>query len=317
MIHDEVDAELQVCGIEEVADGVRRIRLTRPDGLELPRWTPGAHIDLVTPVGRRQYSLCGDASDRYVWQVGVLREQDGRGGSAWAHDVLAVGDVVAVRGPRNNFELEPATEYLFIAGGIGITPLLPMVAAAHRDGVPWRLVHGGRSRTSMAFSAELVTAHGDRIDLWPQDERGIIDLASLLADASPEAAIYCCGPEPLLRAVEESTSGRPDGSLHLERFAPKAQGTPVRSTPFEVELASTGDVLVVPPEVTVLAALEGAGVPVVSSCLEGTCGTCETVVLRGEVDHRDSLLTDAERAANDVMFVCCSRSVSDRLVLDV
>lgn len=317
MIHDEVDAELQVCDVREVADGVREVRLRRPDGLELPRWTPGAHIDLVTPLARRQYSLCGDPADRYTWQVGVLREPEGRGGSAWVHDVLSVGDVVPVRGPRNNFALEPAAEYVFVAGGIGITPILAMVAAAQRAGVPWRLVYGGRTAASMAYAAELVDAFGDRVDLWPQDRRGIIDLAAAIPAPTPGGAVYCCGPEPLLRAVERATASWPEGSLHVEHFAPKAQGTPVRRTPFEVQLASTGDVVVVPPEVTVLEALEGAGVPVVSSCLEGTCGTCETVVLAGEVDHRDSLLTPAERAAHDVMFVCCSRAVSDRLVLDV
>jgi ferredoxin-NADP reductase len=241
----------------------------------------------------------------------VLREPAGRGGSAWVHDELAVDDLVGVGGPRNQFRLVPARRYLFLAGGIGITPLLPMVEAAHRLGADWRLVYGGRTRASMAFLDELAR-YGDRVTVWPQDERGLLPLAHLLTDT--DARVYSCGPAALLDAVEALC---PPGLLRTERFAAKAQGAPVRDAPFTVVLDRTGAEVEVPPQLSVLEAVRSAGVEVLSSCREGTCGTCETTVLAGDPDHRDSVLDEAERAAGDCMLVCVSRSRGDRLVLDL
>ena len=199
-----------------LARDVAGLTLVSADGVELPPWSPGAHIDLHLPGGLvRQYSLCGDPAERSSWRVAILREPDGRGGSACVHDYLAAGDFVAAAGPRNNFPLVDAGAYLFIAGGIGITPILPMLAAAR---APWRLAYGGRSVSSMAFLRELA-CWGDRVTVWPQDEHGLLDLDALLADLSPGTAVYCCGPEPLLRAVADRC---PLAALHLERFRPVA-----------------------------------------------------------------------------------------------
>jgi len=303
---------LRVAGRTEGAEGVVVLELADPTGADLPAWTPGAHVDLLlTDDLTRQYSLCGDPADRSVYRIGVLREPAGRGGSAYVHDRLREGDDVDVQGPRNHFELAPSPRYLFIAGGIGITPILPMAAAARAAGADHELHYGGRSRRSMAFLAELEGT------LHPQDEVGLLDLDALLGTPRPDTLVYCCGPEPLLAAVEEHCAAWPAGTLHVERFAPKDAGDVVRAGGFEVELSLTGTTITVTPEQSVLAALEAAGVDVLSSCQEGTCGTCETAVLAGEVDHRDSLLTPDEQAANDTMFVCVSRAAGPRLVLEL
>jgi ferredoxin-NADP reductase len=234
----------------------------------------------------------------------------------YVHDQLAVGDVVRVRGPRNNFPLEPSPRYLFIAGGIGITPLLPMIATADAAGADWQLVYGGRQRSSMAFLDELAR-HGDRVLVRPQDETGLLDLDGLLATPQADTRVYCCGPEPLLAAVEQRCAGWPPGSLHVERFSPRPPGAPARLEAFEVVLARSELTVDVPPDRSILEVVEDAGIPVLSSCAEGTCGTCETAVLEGLPDHRDSVLSEEERAANDCMMICVSRSCSSRLVLDL
>jgi ferredoxin-NADP reductase len=301
---------------EPIADGVVRLTLRHPDGGPLPAWTPGAHVDLVLADGLvRQYSLCGDPSDRTVLQVAVLREEAGRGGSRHVHDVLAAGQLVEVDGPRNHFELVEAKRYLFVAGGIGITPILPMINQVAASGHDWRLVYGGRTRSSMAFRDELERL--GQVEIRPQDECGLLDLEALLGEPEEGTAVYCCGPEPLLAAVEQRCAVWPKGTLHVERFAPKPDAAQGPRHEFEVELAETGTVLRVPPEKSVLEVVEQAGVSVLSSCQEGTCGTCETVVLDGTPDHRDSVLSAEERETGDVMMICVSRSRSPRLVLDL
>jgi ferredoxin-NADP reductase len=314
---DEVDLRLRVDRRATGAEGVAVLDLRDPSGAELPPWSAGAHIDLRLPGGlTRQYSLCGDPADRTVWRIGVLREPESRGGSAHVHEELVAGAEVEVRGPRNHFPLVPAPRYVFIAGGIGITPILPMIATADAAGARWELHYGGRSRRSMAFLESLEQLSG-HLTLHPQDEVGLIDLDRILGTPQPDALVYCCGPEPLLQAVEQHCAGWPDGSLHLERFAPKDVGEPVLTGSFEVELSFSGLSVTVPPEKSVLQAVEEAGIAVLSSCQEGTCGTCETTVLSGEVDHRDSLLTPAEQAANDTMFICVSRAACPKLVLEL
>jgi ferredoxin-NADP reductase len=316
--HDEVDLRLRVTRRTTEAEGVVVLDLADPSGADLPQWGPGAHVDLRLPGGlTRQYSLCGDPADRSVWRVGVLREPEGRGGSAHVHEALHEGVDVEVRGPRNHFPLAPAPRYLFIAGGIGITPILPMIRAAEAAGADWELHYGGRSRRSMAFLEALEDATGGRIALHPQDEVGLIDLDRILGVPREGTLVYCCGPEPLLVAVEKHCAAWPEGSLRLDRFSPKDVGAPVRTDSFEVELATSGLSLTVPPDKSVLEVVEEAGVAVLSSCQEGTCGTCETPVLEGEVDHRDSLLTPAEQAANDTMFICVSRAACPKLVLEL
>ncbi|GIJ76222.1 Ferredoxin-NADP reductase [Micromonospora phaseoli] len=309
-------AELVVAGRDQVATNVVVLTLLRPDGGDLPGWTPGAHVDLELGADLvRQYSLCGDPADRTALHVAVQLEPDGRGGSRQVHERLKPGATVRVRGPRNNFELVPAQRYLFIAGGIGITPIRPMVAAADAAGADWRLVYGGRSRATMAFAAGLREKYGDRVSLYPQDETGLLDLDGLLAPPC-DGLVYCCGPEPLIDAVQQRCRAWPPGTLHVERFTPVAIADG-DETAVEVELARTGRTLTVPPGTSILAAVEAAGVQVLSSCREGTCGTCETPVLAGVPEHRDSLLTEEERAVGDTMMICVSRSRTPRLTLEL
>ena len=314
----EPELDLVVQARDEPARDVVALTLGAADGAPLPPWAPGAHVDLLLDGGPvRQYSLCGDPGDRMSWRVAVLREADGRGGSARVHDALHPGTPVRVRGPRNHFPLDPATRYVFVAGGIGITPILPMVAAAAASGADWRLTYGGRRADSMAFAGALRAAHGDRVDLRPQDEHGLLDLDAALGEPDPDTLVYCCGPGPLLDAVEKHTASWPSGTLRVERFTAPPSGDGGPDAAFEVELGGTGEVLTVPPGRSLLDVLEEAGAAPLSSCREGTCGTCETGVIEGVVDHRDALLTADERAAHDTMFVCVSRAACPRLVLDL
>ncbi|WP_282082874.1 PDR/VanB family oxidoreductase [Streptomyces tendae] len=308
-------AELVVARRETAADGVLVLTLRHPLDEPLPAWEPGAHVDVVLGPGlERQYSLCGDPADRAEWRIAVLHEKDGRGGSAYVHGELRAGDEVRVRGPRNNFRLEPAPRYRFVAGGIGITPVLPMLAAAEEAGAEWTLLYGGRTRAAMAFTQE-VARYGDRVTIVPEDESGLLDLGSVLDDLSPDTLVYCCGPGPLLDAVEARC---PAGSLRVERFRPKeADGNAPAEAEFDVVLARSGRTVVVRPGVSVLDAVRGAGVEVLHSCTEGTCGTCETEVVEGDPEHRDSVLTEEERAAGETMLICVSRCRGRRLVLDL
>ncbi|WP_443060060.1 PDR/VanB family oxidoreductase [Streptomyces sp. NBC_00485] len=311
-------ATLTVTAKEPVAEGVVSLTLAHPDGARLPDWTPGSHIDLVLPDGAtRQYSLCGDRWDAYTYRVAVLREPAGRGGSAYVHDELRPGDRVGVGGPRNHFPLVPSEKYLFIAGGIGITPLLPMMQQAELLCLDWQLLYGGRTRSSMAFREELTAAYGQKIHVVPQDEHGLLDLNAWLGTPRADTKVYCCGPGPLLAAVEAACAAWPLYALRTERFTATTQTAPVRDTPFEVELRRTGRTVTVTPDVSVLEAVRRAGADVLSSCEQGACGTCLTPVLEGEPDHRDSILADHERSAGDCMFLCVSRSCGDRLVLDL
>lgn len=310
----EVRRWMRVAKRVEEADDVAHLTLVPVDE-ELPGWTPGAHVDLIGPDGLvRQYSLCGDPRDDF-WEIAILRVRDGRGGSTWVHDKVTVGVEVEVKGPRNQFPLEDADDHLFVAGGIGITPLLPMVRELERRGASWHLAYGGRTRGSMAFVDELLALGGDRVDVVPEDEGGLLDLAEVLGAPTPGRRVYCCGPEPLLEAVEGRLAGRPE-VLHVERFAPAAP-VDLRGDAFEIEVASSGKRVQVDADQSIIDALANEGVQVDFSCREGTCGTCETGVLGGVPDHRDSILSEGERAENDVMFICVGRCLEGPLVLDI
>lgn len=290
---------LVVTAHETVADGVVRLRL---EGRDLPRWEPGAHLDLVLPSGLvRQYSLCGDPGDTSSYTVATRLAEDGRGGSREVHEQVTEGMELEVRGPRNRFPLVEAPSYLFVAGGIGITPLLPMLRALPA-GADWRLVYAGRGRASMPFLEEVEKLGGDRVTVV----EGRPDLGAL--EASEGAAVYCCGPEGLMAAVTERF---PDA--HLERFAPRHSSD--GNAAFEVELRRSGRTLTVPADSTVLTAVRRELPGTAYSCEQGFCGTCQQRVLEGEIDHRDELLTDEERS--DSILICVSRSRSDRLVLDM
>ncbi|MGD9991456.1 PDR/VanB family oxidoreductase [Pseudonocardia sp.] len=315
----EQDLDLVVDHVDTIADGVVAVTLRRADGEALPSWSPGAHLDVrIDPDVVRQYSLCGDPDDRDRWRIAVLRTVAGRGGSERVH-ALRPGDALAGRGPRNHFELEPSPRYLFIAGGIGITPILGMITEAEHAGACWHLLYGGRTRSSMAFHEELSLDHPDRVTIHPEDESGLLDLREALGVPMQDTLVYCCGPEPLLAAVEAACEAWPEKALRVERFTAKATDpdVPAADTAIEVEFRASGVTLQVAACSSILSAAEEAGLPVVSSCQEGICGTCETVVLEGEPDHRDSVLSPAEQASGEVMMICCSRARSARLVLNL
>lgn len=315
---NEPEATLLVSRRVQLTAEVVLLELRDPDGAELPAWSPGSHIDLVLPDDMpRQYSLCSDPSDPAAWQVAVFLEPQSRGGSAYIHTSLHEGSAIPTRGPRNHFDFGATERVLFIGGGIGITPLIPMMAEATRRGLDWELHYGGRSRSTMAFADDLVARFGaDRIHLVPQDEYGLIDLAALLGTPREDTAVYCCGPAPLLDAVEAGCANWPAGALHLERFTAKEVDT-TGDTPFEVELSASGITFTVPADRSILDILDERDVPVASSCRDGTCGTCETPVLEGVPDHRDAVLTPGEQESNETIMVCVSRSRTPRLVLDL
>ncbi|MFB7213765.1 PDR/VanB family oxidoreductase [Streptomyces sp. NPDC056255] len=302
---------LEVREAGAAADGVLSLTLTDPSGAPLPPWTPGAHVDLhVAPGLVRQYSLCSDPEDTGHYRIAVLRVPDGRGGSAAVHETLRAGSRVAVSAPRNHFELVDAPEYVLVAGGIGITPLLAMAHRLTASGKPWRMLYGGRSRTTMAFLGELPP---DRVTVVPQDEAGHPDLAGYLA-ATPGATVYACGPGGLLDAVRELHPG----PVHTERFtAPDPARSPDGDHAFDVRLARSGIDVHVPADTSVLDAVRAAGAETPSSCEAGICGTCETAVLDGFPDHRDTLLTPQEQEAGATMLICVSRCRGARLVLDL
>jgi ferredoxin-NADP reductase len=309
---------LRVASHRQVSSGVTELVLVADDASELPSWTPGSHIDVqVRPGLVRQYSLCGDPEDRSQWRIAVLREPESRGGSIALCERVQAGDVLTATGPRNHFPLHQSPRYLFVAGGIGITPIIPMIAAAHAAGADWRLVYGGRSEASMAYRDEVGRFDPERVLEWPQDRRGLIELDRLLDEPQPGTLIYCCGPEPLIAAVEAKSAHWPHKTLQVERFAPRPLTEVAPNTSFEIELVDSGEVLVVPPGKSILEVVDEAGIYVLSNCEEGTCGTCQTTVLEGVPDHRDSVLDEDERAANDTMMICVSRALSSRLVLDL
>jgi ferredoxin-NADP reductase len=316
----EFTTDLVVHRRHAAADGVVALDLLDPQGGDLPAWEPGAHIDLLLAEGLvRQYSLCGDPRDAKTWRVGVLLDPQSRGGSRQVHEHLVEGSTVRVRGPRNHFELVDSPRYLFIAGGIGITPIVSMIDSAQDTGSDWRLIYLGRRRTTMAFAEALSDSYGDRVTLWPDDEKGVFDLEGALKEPADQTLVYCCGPEQLLSAAEQHCAHWPEGSLHIERFAAKAPAEPSAEAldTFQVVCQRSGVTVEVCGETSILEALEDADIPILSSCLEGICGTCEAKVLEGTPDHRDSMLTDAERASGDKILTCVSRSCSEKLVLDL
>ncbi|WP_433826645.1 PDR/VanB family oxidoreductase [Actinoplanes sp. CA-015351] len=291
------------------AEGI--VSFTLASGDPLPVWEPGAHVDVHLPSGLvRQYSLCGDPADRSKYRIAVLALPGGRGGSLEAHRELRPGQVIRVGVPRQTFPQAEADRYVFVAGGIGITPLLPMIRAAVRSGAPWELVYGARSAAHFAFAAEIGISEAVHLIDAP------LDLEKIVA-GSAGAKVYACGPGGMLDALQTLMEAAGRGSeLHVERFAAPISAS-AAVTGFEVELTRTGIVVPVGPESSILESVRAAGADVPSSCEMGFCGTCETKVLSGAVDHRDDLLTEEERAQGGTMMICVSRAASARLVLDL
>jgi vanillate O-demethylase ferredoxin subunit len=292
--------------------------LRPPEGGELPAFSAGAHIDLTLPNGLiRSYSLLNPQSERHRYVIAVQRDRASRGGSKWVHDNLRAGDFLAVNGPRNNFALnEAAASSLLIAGGIGITPILCMVARLATLQRDWQLVYCARKRADTAF-VEALSAYGERVRFnFDEDPGGaMLDIAHTVRAAPPGAHCYCCGPLPMLAAFEAAGAELARERVHVEYFS--AKEPPAVQGGFKVVLAKTGREFVVPPGKTILDTLLDAGLDVAYSCMEGVCGTCETQVLEGTPEHRDLILTAEEQAAGKVMMICCSGSKSERLVLDL
>jgi ferredoxin-NADP reductase len=302
------------------AEGVTSLTLVDPAGTELPTWEPGSHLSLRLPGGlAREYSLCSDPADASRWCVAVLRTPDSRGGSRLVHEGLPVGAVLEVDGPRHHFGIDAdASRHVLVAGGIGITPIIAMVRELHARGADWQLLYAGRSRATMAFLDEIAGLPPGRVTVHADDEAagGFPDLPGLLGTLEPSATAYACGPESLMQACAEAL---PDpGQLRIERFkAPEPVVTGEDDEAFDVVLNSTGERVRVDADVSILEALETAGLDVPSSCTEGICGTCEVGVLAGDIDHRDFLFTDEEHAAGKSMAICVSRCRSPELILDL
>lgn len=315
--------QLMISAATPLSGDVLGITLRSEDGAALPGWRPGAHVELQLPSGRlRQYSLCGDPHNPREWQVGVLREPAGRGGSQELHELAAPGTTLTLRGLRNHFGLVDAARYLFIAGGIGVTPILAMARDAADRGIDFTVSYGGRSRSTMAFVDELSHVAGDRLTLLPQDEVGLPDLATLLASVDSGTAVYACGPAAMLTALREQADvlGMTD-QLHVEHFTSHddldVDIDPAANTEFEVQLARTGTTVTVPRDRRLIEALKDVLPGLSYDCEKGYCGACETRVLAGTPEHRDSILTEDERAAGRSMMICVGRCTSERLVLDL
>jgi ferredoxin-NADP reductase len=298
------------------APGVLSLELTAADGHPLPPFEPGAHIDLKLPDGTlRQYSLCGDPADTSHYRLGV-RAVPGGLSSGFIHRKLRPGELLTISAPRNNFPLVAAARYLFVAGGIGITPLIPMMRTASVQNRPWTLLYCNRRTEDAPFLAEIKALGGD-VSLHSSEAGTRLDVAQRLGPVQPDTAVYCCGPERLMTAVEEATAAWPEGSVHFEWFAPRSRPAGETGGAFEVVCQRSGLTLMVPPNKSILTVLTEAGIDHPRSCEQGICSTCEVGVISGEVDHRDSILSSAERAANQTMMICVSRAKGARLILDL
>jgi ferredoxin-NADP reductase len=296
---------------ELVTPDVVALTLADPDGGLLPSWTPGAHIDVRLPSGRRrQYSLCGSPGRRTEYRIAVRRIADGGGGSIEMHDTFEVGDTCEFEGPRNAFYLvTDEHDVLFVIGGIGVTPILPMMRAAHQRGMNWRAVYAGSSREYMPLLDEVVAVSPDRVTVWADDEHGRVATAEeLLFGAGSTTAVYVCGPTAMLESVRTARDEQANAPLHYERFSPPPI---VDGVPFELELARSQRVLSVPANRSALGVMLDRDRATAYSCQQGFCGTCKVKVLAGEVDRRG-------RAAegDDEMLVCVSRAKSGRVVID-
>lgn len=316
------DLNLRVTRVEAEARDVLRLELAHPDGGELPAFEPGAHLALHLPGGLvRHYSLAGDWRERHRYVLGVGRAAAGRGGSDYVHGLLRQGMELRCSEPVNNFRLVPdAGRYLFIAGGIGITPIVAMVRWCVAQGKPWRLVYAARSRQRLAFYEEL-REHAGCVQFHCDDETGApLDVRPLMSGVEPGTEIYCCGPAPLMTAVQEAGAHLPADALHFEWFsapAANSEASQAAAGGFWVDLQRSGQSFHVPPDQSILEVLENNGIDHPYSCREGLCGTCETAVCEGEPDHRDYIYPESQRESLRTMLICVSRAKSPRLTLDL
>jgi ferredoxin-NADP reductase len=317
--------EVRVTQMTWEADGVVSVRLGRIESNDpLPAWEPGAHIDVYVPDGTtRQYSLCGDPGDLSSWQFAVLREPEGRGGSAFIHEQLRVGDRLLVTRPKQSFALEDASFHALVAGGVGITPMMAMAEELARTGRPFHLTYGGRTRRSMAFCQRL-EALGDRLTVVAEDTDGRADLEAVVRDLPEGGLVYVCGPVGLLRAVEAAAEAVHGADQDIVRFAlfSRAGVEPQESAAldadsYELVLTESGHTLRLSPEANILEVVLALGLDMENDCRDGICGSCITPIRSGTADHRDLVLTKREKAAMDKMLICVSRPTCSRLELEL
>jgi len=312
---------MRVGNMQGIADTVVAITLEGLEGGELPAYEPGAHVDIRLPNGLvRSYSLTAPYARARPYAIAVHRDRASRGGSACIHDELRPGDVVDISPPRNLFPLAPGTHTsVLIAGGIGITPLYCMAQHLTARGRPWQLAYAARNRGAAAYAGALqalARRASARLTLHFDDEAAgqVLDIGHLVQAAPAGAHFYCCGPRPMLEGYLAACASLPGERVHYERFGGETATT--AGDEFDIELARSGKTLRVKPGQTILDALLDAGVEIEYSCMQGICGSCVTPVLDGEPDHRDAFLSSGERAGNDRILICCSRSRSAKLVLD-
>jgi vanillate O-demethylase ferredoxin subunit len=321
-LRPEPTLNVRVRSITQEAESILAFELRPADaGVALPAFRAGAHIDVHLPDGQvRCYSLCNDPAETHRWCIGVHRDPKSRGGSIHLHEAVRPGALLQVGLPRNQFALdESAAANVFIAGGIGITPLLAMVARSRAHGTPWVLHYAARTRRHAGFLERLQQLAKDgsgEVRLhFDQEAGGLpLDLAAVVAPLPADAHVYCCGPASMLAAYDRATAGLPAARVHKEHFASTQAAATAGG--YEVVLARSGTTLQVAAGQTLLECLIAAGNDPLHSCREGICGTCELRVLEGEPEHRDMVLSAEERAANDRILPCCSGSRSARLVLD-
>ena len=309
----------RIHAISYACDDVLLFELRSLDGEPLPAFTPGAHVDVHIPGGMsRSYSLLNDAAERHRYLLGIKRESASRGGSAWMHDVARPGEQLEIAGPRNHFALdESAPHSVLIAGGIGITPLWSMAQRLQALQRPGTLHYRARSRRTAPLLDELTRADlACHVAVSFSDEAPgrRLDITKIVADAPAGSHFYCCGPVPMMESFQQACSHLDPACVHLEYFAAKEEAATEGG--YTVRLAKSGREIVVKPGETILASLQAAGVAVPSSCQQGVCGACEMRVLSGTPDHRDLVLSDAEKAAGATMMICCSGSLTAELVLD-
>lgn len=315
------DLPMVVSDAIEVSCGVMQITLWSADGSEMPRWTPGAHIDVKAGAfGFRQYSICSNPDDRQHLKIAVYKENE-TGASHFIHANVRKNSEINIRGPRNNFAFAPGShKTVFVAGGIGITPIKPMAAEAKAKGIDYTLIYLGRRRDALAFVGDLTEEHAERCIIWITDEHGgeRFDVNRYIRDIDTKGLrVYCCGSESLLADVEGSLEDAPLGVLRTERFAIPSASSTLTNTAFDVVLGRSGKVLRVPEDKSILDVINDAGAGVTSTCSKGLCGTCEVRVLSGLPEHRDAVLTPAERAEGSTIMTCVSRCRGSKLVLDL
>lgn len=318
--------ELRVQQMTWEAEGVVSIRLSRIESDDpLPEWAPGAHIDVYVGDGStRQYSLCGDPADRSYYEIAVLRDPDGRGGSRYLCDELRVGDRLLVTRPRHHFNLEDAPFHLLIAGGIGVTPIMTFAEHLADQARPYAMVYTGHTAETMPFGRRLARL-GDAVHTRVSGVEGRVDLAELVGSLPAGGLVYVCGPLALLRAVEDAAAaayGPDQDVVRFELFSRAgvevdAAPAPIDGDSYELVLARSGHTLRLKPDTNILDTAVALGIEIENDCRDGICGSCVTRVLAGTVDHRDLILTRKEQAAMDQMMICCSRPASDRLELDL